>query len=140
MKCLWTTFPFTLVLLVMKSGVLIIEYQHFGECYASSFLLKMNSTLLRNIARIPDLKSATVCVSVQKLLLSFEYKSAESPMQCNFCLIISWPVSSVGIATGYGLDGPGIEARWGRGFSHTSRPALGPTQPPVRWVPDLSRG
>ena len=43
--------------------------------------------------------------------------------------------SSVGIATRYGLDGPGIESRWGRDFTHLSRPALGPTQPPVRWVP-----
>ena len=34
--------------------------------------------------------------------------------------------SSVGIATGYGLDGPGIEFRWGRDFPHLSRPALGP--------------
>jgi hypothetical protein len=42
------------------------------------------------------------------------------------------PGSSVGIATDYGLHGPGIESRWGRGFSHTSRPALGPTQPPVQ--------
>jgi hypothetical protein len=48
--------------------------------------------------------------------------------------------SSVGIATRYGLDGPGIESRWGRGFSHTSSPALGPTQPPIPWVPGLSRG
>jgi hypothetical protein len=40
-------------------------------------------------------------------------------------------VSSVGIATGYGLDGPGIESRWGRDFPHLSRPALVPTQPPV---------
>ena len=36
------------------------------------------------------------------------------------------PVSSVGMATGYGLDGPGIESRWGRDFPHLSRPALGP--------------
>ena len=36
--------------------------------------------------------------------------------------------SAVGIATCYGLDGPGIESRWGRDFSHLSRPALGPTQ------------
>ena len=48
--------------------------------------------------------------------------------------------SSAGIATGFGLDGPGIESRWGRGFTHLSRPALGTTQPPVQWVPGLSRG
>jgi hypothetical protein len=50
------------------------------------------------------------------------------------------PGSSVGIATDYGLDCPGIESRWRRDCSHTSRPVLRPTQPPVQWVPGLSRG
>jgi len=47
--------------------------------------------------------------------------------------------SSVGIATRYGLDGPRIESRWEAKLSHLSRPALGPTQPPVQWVPGLAR-
>jgi hypothetical protein len=44
-----------------------------------------------------------------------------------------------GIATRYGLEGPGIKSRWGRDFPHLSRPALGLTQHTVQWVPGLSR-
>jgi hypothetical protein len=38
----------------------------------------------------------------------------------------------VGTATRYRLDGPEIESRWRRDF-----PALGPTQPPILWVPGV---
>jgi len=38
---------------------------------------------------------------------------------------MSGPGSSVGIATGYGPDGPGIESPWGRDFPHLSRPGPG---------------
>jgi hypothetical protein len=46
--------------------------------------------------------------------------------------------SSVGIATGYGMDDGGFESRQGLGiflFATASRPALGPTQPPIQSVP-----
>ena len=57
-------------------------------------------------------------------------------LECTF----GGPDSVVGIATAYGLDGPGIESRRGPDFPHESRPALRPIQPPAQRVPSLSRG
>jgi hypothetical protein len=50
------------------------------------------------------------------------------------------PVSVVGIATAYGLDGPGIESQLG---ARCSAPVqTGPEAHPAssKWVPGLSRG
>ena len=48
------------------------------------------------------------------------------------------PGSSVGIATDYGMDGP-VSNPGGDEIFRPSRPVLGPTQPPIKWVPCLSR-
>ena len=45
--------------------------------------------------------------------------------------------SSVGIATPYGLDGPGIESRWRARFSAPVQTGTGAYKPLIQWVPGL---
>jgi len=49
------------------------------------------------------------------------------------------PGTLVGIATDYEMDGSGSNPGEDEIFRQ-SRPAMGPTQPPVQWVRGLSRG
>jgi hypothetical protein len=59
---------------------------------------------------------------------------------CSILLIYESRASSVGIALGYGLENRGSRVRFPAGagnflFITASRTALGPTQPPIKWVP-----
>jgi hypothetical protein len=75
----------------------------------------------------------TIAVEMLKLRYSYVNFPTYTTVSCG-------PGSSVGIATGHELEGPGNESRFGRDFPHLSRLALGHTQPPVKWKPWVSRG
>ena len=55
-------------------------------------------------------------------------------------LRINGPDTVVDIGTCYGLDGSGIECRWGQDFPEPSRQVLGPSQPSVKRVLRLFTG
>jgi len=55
------------------------------------------------------------------------------------CVCVFGPSNSLGIATDYGLDGPGSNAG-GDEIFRSSRPALWSTQPPIKCIAGLSRG
>jgi hypothetical protein len=82
-----------------------------------------------------------------KVCLIFSGNSLEKYNICLLFLVVLdvyivlnyGPGSSVGIATDYRLDGLGSNPG-GDEIFRPSRPALRPTQPPVIWVPGLSRG
>jgi len=68
-----------------------------------------------------------------------EKKDETYLFECLLAVFMVWD-SSVGIATRYGLDGPGMESRSRQDFLHLSRIPLESTQPPIQCVPDFSRG
>jgi hypothetical protein len=110
----------------------------YGACYYSIVFTRIGCTLLTCDMYMSDLRHIHDPVfSSLKMegirLLSFFFFSSRCPGNID-------RDSSVDKATCYGLDGPGIESQRGQDFPHMSRPALRPTQPPIQWVPRLSRG
>ena len=83
-----------------------------------------------------DSKSCVVCESV-----AVQFRPAVGVIVVRYSvrLFVCGPGSSVDRGTDCGLDGPGSNP-CGDEISRQSRPALGPTQSPVKWVPGLSRG
>jgi len=88
-----------------------------GSCY---FILFGNLT-----CQLEHLKRVLHAVNIYSLN---SYLTVNTQCQLgNSTIRICGPGSVFGIATGYELDGPGIESRWRRDFLHLSTPALGPT-------------
>ena len=99
--------------------------------------------LLRGLSELRSSERKTIIsfvILTEFMLYNRDVVEAEAEFLSRPMFYIVGRDSSVGIATRYGLDGPEIESRWGRGFPHLSIPALGPTEPPVQWVPGLCRG
>jgi hypothetical protein len=65
-------------------------------------------------------------ISETVLTLMCDMQMKQGAVSYNYIFVVfCGPGSIVGIATGYGLDGTGIESQWGRDFPHLSRPAPG---------------
>ena len=98
----------------------------FSVCYGT----------YRETTALPAQKLCAVCSAViQAVLQNVQY----TLFFFKFTDVTCGPGSSVGIATDHGLDGQGPNPGGDEIFC-PSRPALWPTQPPVKWVTGLSRG
>ena len=106
------------------------------------------TTIRRSSGQYPILYSSRIIylfifflyiIKVLRLKLFILQKDIYLAVCLKFYSCIRGPGSSVGIATDYGLEGPGSKPG-GEEIFRTYRPALGPTQPPIKWVQCLSRG
>ena len=122
------TLPFILHIM-SESNVLCCDYI---LCVSSSLTRSFETHTIRSHCQ------KTARTHFCKLLL-YQTAPMETFVYLSILLISCGPGSTVGIATEYGLDGPRSNPG-GDEIFRPSKPTLGPTQPPVKWVPGLSRG
>jgi hypothetical protein len=110
----------------------------------STYCTKKKCSIYRMVFKWQGTGNLEFGVSVHKTklghLVGAHHQGRMSVLQYVLYTLPRGQGSTVSIATHYRLDGLGIESQLGRVFPHLSRPALGPTHPPIYWVPFLSRG
>jgi hypothetical protein len=112
--------------------IFIFNYSWFNQSHSTVVLCNLNSKFWNSSYTCHVCHVITVCATATSPLNYF--------LSC--CCVCSYFRSCISgqlsrSSDSLRLDGPGIESRYGTDFPHTSRPALGPTQPPIQWVPGL---
>ena len=93
--------------------------QYYGS-FLTGLSSMLNALLLRSLRLLLSLDRVMKMLHLRNILLHRLYVVVPfAPKWFSFpsrYIILCGPGSAVSIATGYGLDGPGIESRWGRHF------------------------
>jgi hypothetical protein len=89
--------------------------------------------LAANLQKWPLLETH-IFHNVADVYAVFWYVTCADRLEATSIIDVVGRDSSVGMRTVYGLGGPWIEYRWGRGLPHQSRSVLEPTQPPGQWA------